>query len=109
MPEAPMVPEVGVEMAPKGIEQRPFSPYSWRKYPRLPWLTSERACRACRNEQAMNQLLRSMERPGYLTRRDVKDDQRARRAHFTARGRTAWAKVHEILIEIEAEWGTTPG
>lgn len=57
----------------------------------------------------MNQLLQSLERLGYLSRRDVKEDQRARLVHFTARGRAAWAKIHEIPAEIEAEWRTTLG
>lgn len=70
---------------------------------------SELAERSGMSKQAMNQLLQSMERLGYLTRRDVKEDQRARRVHFTARGRAAWAKVHEILAEIEAQWRTTLG
>lgn len=70
---------------------------------------SELAERAGMSKQAMNQLLQSLERFGYLTRRDVKEDQRARRVHFTARGRAAWAKVHDILAEIEADWRTTLG
>jgi DNA-binding MarR family transcriptional regulator len=70
---------------------------------------SELAERAGMSKQAMNQLLQSLERLGYLSRRDVKEDQRARRVHFTARGRAAWAKVHEILAEIEADWRTTLG
>ncbi len=70
---------------------------------------SELAERAGISKQAMNQLLQSLERLGYLSRRDVKADQRARQVHFTARGRAAWAKIHEILAEIEAEWRTTLG
>jgi DNA-binding MarR family transcriptional regulator len=70
---------------------------------------SELAERAGMSKQAMNQLLQSLERLGYLSRRDVKEDQRARLVHFTARGRAAWAKIHEILAEIEAEWRTTLG
>ena len=61
------------------------------------------------SKQAMNQLLQSLERLGYLSRRDVKEDQRARLVRFTARGRAAWAKIHEILADIEAEWRTTLG
>lgn len=48
-------------------------------------------------------------RLGYLSRRHVKEDQRARLLYFTARGRAAWAKIHEILAEIEAEWRATLG
>jgi DNA-binding MarR family transcriptional regulator len=70
---------------------------------------SELAERAAMSKQAMNQLLQSLERLGYLSRRDSKEDQRARLVHFTARGRAAWAKIHEILAEIEVEWRTTLG
>ena len=70
---------------------------------------SELAERAGMSKQAMNQLLQSLERLGYLTRCDVKEDQRARRVRFTARGRAAWAKVHEILAQIETEWRMTLG
>ncbi|MGB6487454.1 MAG: MarR family transcriptional regulator [Steroidobacteraceae bacterium] len=70
---------------------------------------SELAERAGMSKQAMNQLLQSLERLGYVSRRGVKEDQRARLVHFTARGRAAWAKAHEILAEIEAEWRTTLG
>jgi len=70
---------------------------------------SELADRAGMSKQAMNQLLQSLERLGYLSRRDVKEDRRARLVHFTARGRAAWAKIHEILAEIEGEWRTTLG
>ncbi len=70
---------------------------------------TELAERAGMSKQAMNQLLQSLERLGYLSRRDVKEDQRARFVHVTARGRAAWAKAHEILAEIETEWRTTLG
>ena len=70
---------------------------------------SELAERAGMSKQAMNQLLHSLERLGYLSRRDVREDQRARLVHFTARGRAAWAKIHEILAEIETEWRAALG
>lgn len=70
---------------------------------------SELAERAATSKQAMNQLLQSLERLGYLTRRDSREDRRARLVHFTARGRAAWTKIHEILAEIEAEWKATLG
>lgn len=69
----------------------------------------ELAERAGTSKQAMNRLLQSLERLGYIRRRDAKEDGRARRVQFTGRGRAAWAKVHEILDEIEAEWGATLG
>ena len=70
---------------------------------------SELAERAGMSKQAMNQLLQSLERLGYISRHDIKDDRRARLVRFTARGRAAWAKIHEILAEIEAEWRATLG
>jgi DNA-binding MarR family transcriptional regulator len=70
---------------------------------------SELAERAGMSKQAMNQLLQSLERLGYISRRDASGGQRARIVHFTARGRAAWAKLHDILAEIEAEWRTTLG
>jgi DNA-binding MarR family transcriptional regulator len=70
---------------------------------------SELAERAGMSKQAMHQLLQSLEQLGYLSRRADKEDQRARLVHFTARGRAAWARIHEILAEIEAEWRATLG
>jgi len=61
------------------------------------------------SKQAMNQLLQSLERLGYISRRDAKQGQRARIVHFTRRGHAAWAKIHEILAEIESEWRATLG
>jgi DNA-binding MarR family transcriptional regulator len=70
---------------------------------------SELAERAGMSKQAMNQLLRSLERLGYIRRRDAKKGGRARIVHFTRRGHAAWAKIHEILAEIETEWQGTLG
>ncbi len=67
------------------------------------------AARAGMSKQAMNQLLGSLERLGYITRSDAADRGRARIVRFTRRGRAAWAKVHEILAEIETEWRATLG
>ena len=70
---------------------------------------SELAERAGMSKQAMNQLLRSLERLGYLVRRESPEDLRARVVHFTARGRAVWRKIHEILEEVEVEWRTALG
>jgi DNA-binding MarR family transcriptional regulator len=70
---------------------------------------SELAERAGMSKQAMNQLLRSLERLGYIRRSDAKTDRRARVIHLTRRGRAAWAKIHEILAEVETEWRGTLG
>lgn len=69
----------------------------------------ELAERAGMSKQAMNQLLQSLERLGYISRRDAKNGQRARIVRFTARGRAAWAKIHEILTQIESEWRAVLG
>jgi DNA-binding MarR family transcriptional regulator len=69
----------------------------------------ELAERAGMSKQAMNQLLRSLERLGYVRRRHAEEDRRARIVYFTRRGHAAWARIHEILSEIEGEWRKTLG
>jgi len=65
--------------------------------------------RAGMSKQAMNQLLRSLEGIGYLARSDAPDEGRARIVRLTKRGRAAYAKIHEILQEIEHEWSAELG
>jgi DNA-binding MarR family transcriptional regulator len=65
--------------------------------------------RAGVSKQAMNQLLRSLETLGYITRSASPDEGRARIVRFTKRGRAAWAKLHEILRDIEREWSRELG
>ena len=65
--------------------------------------------RAGMSKQAMNQLLGSLETLGYLKRADSTDEGRARVVRFTPRGRAAYAKIHEILRTIEAEWSAELG
>jgi len=60
--------------------------------------------RAGMSKQAMNQLLRSLEALDYLARSDAPGEGRARIVHMTKRGRAAYAKMHDILREIESEW-----
>jgi len=60
--------------------------------------------RAGISKQAMNQLLGSLEELGYITRADDPREGRARIVRFTRRGHAAWAKILEILREIEREW-----
>ena len=60
--------------------------------------------RAGMSKQAMNQLLLSLEASGYITRSAADDDGRSRVVRFTKRGRAAYAKVADILREIEREW-----
>ena len=65
--------------------------------------------RAGMSKQAMNQLLRSLEALGYLARSDAPDEGRARIVRLTRRGRAVYAKIHEILREIEREWSAELG
>jgi DNA-binding MarR family transcriptional regulator len=65
--------------------------------------------RAGMSKQAMNQLLRSLEGLGYLARSDHPDEGRARLVRLTKRGRAAYAKIHDILRDIEREWLTELG
>lgn len=65
--------------------------------------------RAGTSKQAMNQLLRSLEGFGYLARSDAPGEGRARIVRLTRRGRAAYAKIHDILREIEREWSAELG
>ena len=65
--------------------------------------------RAGMSKQAMNQLLRSLEGLGYITRCDAADEGRARIIRFTKRGRAAYSKIHDILRHIEREWSAELG
>ena len=65
--------------------------------------------RACMSKQAMNQLLGSLEGLGYVARSDAPDEGRARIVRLTKRGRSAYAKISEILGDIEREWNAELG
>ncbi|HEY2014269.1 MAG TPA: MarR family transcriptional regulator [Bryobacteraceae bacterium] len=65
--------------------------------------------RAGMSKQAMNQLLRSLERLGYIVRSDSPDGGRARIIRFTERGHAAYSKVYDILRDIELEWSAELG
>jgi DNA-binding MarR family transcriptional regulator len=60
--------------------------------------------RAGMSKQAMNQLLRSLEGAGYITRSDAPDEGRARIIRLTSRGRALVAKSRDILQDIERDW-----
>jgi DNA-binding MarR family transcriptional regulator len=60
--------------------------------------------RAGMSKQAMNQLLRSLEKLGYVARSDAPDEGRARIVRLTRRGRAAYARIHDILRDIERDW-----
>jgi len=65
--------------------------------------------RAGMSKQAMNQLLRSLEASGYLARADAPGEGRARIVRLTRRGHAAYARIHEILRDIEREWSAELG
>jgi len=65
--------------------------------------------RAGMSKQAMNQLLRSLDALGYIARSDAPDEGRGRIVRLTKRGRAAYAKIHEILRDIEREWSAELG
>ncbi len=65
--------------------------------------------RAGMSKQAMNQLLRSLEDLGYITRSNAPNEGRARIVRFTKRGRAAYSRVHDILGDIEHEWSAELG
>ncbi|MEZ5294452.1 MAG: MarR family transcriptional regulator [Vicinamibacterales bacterium] len=65
--------------------------------------------RAGMSKQAMNQLLRSLEGLGYVARSDAPDEGRARLVRLTKRGRAAYAKIHDILRDIERQWSDELG
>ena len=67
------------------------------------------ADRAGMSKQAMNQLLRSLEAAGYITRSDSADEGRARLIRLTKRGHAAYAKIVGILRGLEREWQSELG
>ena len=65
--------------------------------------------RAGMSKQAMNQLLKSLEGLGYIARSNAPAEGRGRVVHLTPRGRAAYARIHEILRDIEREWSAELG
>lgn len=65
--------------------------------------------RAGMSKQAMNQLLQSLERLGYVTRQDAPEGGRARVVQLTERGQAVWDLMTDILVEVEEEWRTELG
>jgi DNA-binding MarR family transcriptional regulator len=65
--------------------------------------------RAGISKQAMNQLLKSLEGLGYIVRRDSSEEGRSRVVRCTKRGHSAFAKIYDILLEIEREWSAELG
>lgn len=69
----------------------------------------ELARRAGISKQAMNQLLKSLEQHGYVSREDANGDLRARRVQLTKRGCAVWKRMIELLEATEAEWRAALG
>jgi DNA-binding MarR family transcriptional regulator len=90
----------GLSLPHMGVLQYP-GPHGYRPI--------EIADRAGMSKQAMNQLLQSLERLGYIQRGPAESAGRARIVRFTERGAAAWDKMCEVLLEIEAEWEATLG
>lgn len=65
--------------------------------------------RAGISKQAMNQILRSLEGLGYLSRSDAPGQGGGRIVRLTKRGRAAYATIHDVLRDIEREWSATLG
>ena len=65
--------------------------------------------RAGISKQAMNQLLGSLEDSGYLVRSAAPEHGRTRIVRFTERGHAAYAKIIDLLREIEEEWSAELG
>jgi DNA-binding MarR family transcriptional regulator len=60
--------------------------------------------RAGISKQAMNQLLGTLEGLGYITRSALPEEGGARIVRLTRRGHAAYAKMADILRDIEREW-----
>ena len=65
--------------------------------------------RAGMSRQAINQLLQSLEGLGYLVRSDAPNEGHGRIVRFTKRGGAVYAKMIDILRDIECEWSAELG
>jgi DNA-binding MarR family transcriptional regulator len=65
--------------------------------------------RAGMSKQAMNQLLGTLEGLGYIERSALPEEGGARIVHLTKRGHAAYAKIADILREIERDWSAELG
>jgi DNA-binding MarR family transcriptional regulator len=61
------------------------------------------------SKQALNYLLRELERLGYLEREPDPDDLRSKRIVLTQRGIAAVGVIREAVAEIEAAWAQRLG
>jgi DNA-binding MarR family transcriptional regulator len=60
-------------------------------------------------KQALNYLLRELERLGYLERQQDPDDLRSKRVALTPRGASAIEVIREAVGEVEAAWAQQLG
>jgi DNA-binding MarR family transcriptional regulator len=70
---------------------------------------SELATRLRISKQALNYLLRELERLDYLERRPDPDDLRSKRVTLTPRGTAAIAVIREAVDEVETDWAQQLG
>src|SRR5215212_831181 len=70
---------------------------------------SELAARLRISKQALNYLLRELERLDYLERRPDPDDQRSKRVALTVRGNAAIKVIRDAVAETEAAWAQQLG
>jgi len=70
---------------------------------------SELAVRLRVSKQAVNYLLRELERLGYLEREPHPDDLRSKRIVLTQRGVAAVAVIRDAVAEMEAAWAQRLG
>jgi DNA-binding MarR family transcriptional regulator len=70
---------------------------------------SDLATRLRISKQALNYLLRELERLDYLERRPDPDDLRAKRIALTSRGKAAVKVIRDAVAETETEWARQLG
>lgn len=70
---------------------------------------SDLAARLRISKQALNYLLRELERLGYLERRPDPDDHRSKRVALTRRGTSAIRVIREAVREVETAWAQQLG
>jgi DNA-binding MarR family transcriptional regulator len=70
---------------------------------------SELAARLRISKQALNYLLRELERLDYIARRPDPEDLRSKRVALTPRGTSAINVIREAVAEIEATWSQQLG
>jgi DNA-binding MarR family transcriptional regulator len=70
---------------------------------------SELAARLGMSKQALNYLLGSLERAGYLEREPHPDDSRSKRIALTPRGVNAGVVIRDAVAEVETAWAERLG